>query len=132
MEKGLLDYINTEGNPFYEYERKAIAKKIAGIQQEADEAALVFADKLSEASQEESKTDMESNPWFQRAAWTQPEDAALPIRIGHAGELGMHASFTAMCWVKNNKPPVEHCHRGRSPIFMGDLNPKANGEDWED
>jgi len=71
---------------------------------------------------------------LEKAVWTQPEGVQHPMKIGSASELGLiDSSFTAMCWVKNERPVTgEAWYIDRNPIFLGDVDPKGNGLDWSD
>ena len=84
---------------------------------EANEAAVAFKERLrsndEQDSQEEAKqgeTDSKEagdiNALIKTAVWHQPKGSTHPIEIGKAKDLGLNSSFTALCWVKNEKKVV--------------------------
>ena len=55
LEKGLEDYKSCKGHPLHTYCKEKMAKKMEGLVQEAEDAALVFEEKLNEPKEEEKE-----------------------------------------------------------------------------
>ena len=141
LEQTIGKYKGDPSHPLGAYIKEAMAPHI----KEADEAAAVFEVRIQTKQEKrvsEESANEEANPDEQKvetyeslvehAVWTQPKGQQHPIQIGKAKDLGMNASFTALCWVKNEKAAVDDHHRDRNAIFIGDLDPKENGKEWHD